>query len=682
MPFEKPEENTPEEKVEDIEAFASMEQVISPEILTAIAEASGGFTFVPDPRLPINRTGYTNLETKTIHYNPALLKGSPEHGVKPWRKVDIKGFAFHEAGHHAKPVVALQDKMRASIDAEIVPKDLRENPEISKKMLEAVGKHLQNVVADIWLESYMGMRGNVDIRKSITDFQSSKGDIPDYRVVGSRTQQFSQAILRSRYMELPDLEKRMDPDAFAAFQAAWQGGAMKRLMDAAAFENRFSSDNNRDRSINAKMEAYFHTLLPQYLNLLKKDIEDERNKNKKNEEGSGGTGDKGQGEENPQELSPEEIEAIEKLLNKLIEEGEKMSAQTATEEEKQAMEQKISSTAKEIEQMQAGQETSSEDHNPENTDPFETIEQRQRMAEMENRMQRHKLLAGEHNVSPEIIARWEEILKKYQKEISTMTEALASIFIDDRRIATEYLRREGDVVPGLEYETIAGVLSGDHDPDTKMRNVRKKDFLETEIEFIVDTSGSMSGQPLEKSTDMIVVITEAFKRVRNILKEQDMLEPAGEFPLRIGVTKFAQHASRITGLSEPIAEKKQIKILSALASAGGSTDESEALEGVYSELISSRPRTMKLMIVLTDGQGNRNAVRDMVQRIEQDDKIIFLAIGLGNDIQSAQGVVDSYVRNIRRKDSNVFGQAEPDVNNILPSVLNFLGREVKKRKHK
>ena len=83
---EKEKVSKPEKRAEEL----SFEKVITPEHLEMISQASGGFRFRPDPSLSPVRTGYTDLKSKTIYYNPLFLSGASEIGIKPRKKDDIK----------------------------------------------------------------------------------------------------------------------------------------------------------------------------------------------------------------------------------------------------------------------------------------------------------------------------------------------------------------------------------------------------------------------------------------------------------------------------------------------------------------------------------------------------------------------------------------------------------------
>ncbi len=244
---------------------------------------------------------------------------------------------------------------------------------------------------------------------------------------------------------------------------------------------------------------------------------------------------------------------------------------------------------------------------------------------------------------------------------------------------TEYGQREGDITPGLEYEHISELKSGNPSPKTHSRRVRHPDFIETEIEFITDVSGSMSGEPINKSIEMQVVLCEAFRRARETLAGLQMLTPNEEEPVRMGATKFETNATRIKKLDAPNSVEAQLAIIENLKHGGGGTNEEEALEGVYGEFKLRKANVLKIIIVLSDGEGNRDAVRRIMAQIEDDNEVVLAAVGLGS---SAKSVVDAYTGGLRLDlaDRNIHGFEKEDVTTLLPDMLEFLKTQVRARR--
>ncbi len=676
---------TPEEKKP-----LSFEEVITPEHLEMISRASGGFSFRPDPSLPPERTGYTNLQSRTIYYNPLLLSGIPELGIDPWKKHDIRGFAYHEAGHHAPETRAFQNNIINHLKEIEIPEAYKGSVSAEERFIGAIWSNLGNTLADIWLESFMGRKPFYPIRESITEFQKGKGEVKDYRGI-SKPEQLTQFLLRSRYFEEERIEEKLDTEVLASYRRIIKSGAMSALMDRSPFEDYFSSPSQKERCIDKKFRAYVEVFLPEYISLLEKELEErkkQKQKQKKEEQGTG-NGEEKSGNA-PSEGAPltreEEEEIIKKIIEELEKSGKNKESQAPSEEERNKKISAMREIKKMLEKKQAHKEgdISKEDEGGKEADQpeegGERIIELGKGFEFRQKRESRRGLAEQLGVTPEVIRRWERIKERYSSEIISLSSSLADVFLDDRRKKIEYLRREGEIVPGLEYETIAAEVSGETDPQTRMGIIRRKEFLETEIEFIIDTSGSMKGEKINRSIDLTVVITEALKRVRELLSAENLLVPDSEEPLRLGVTKFSNHPKRVTKLVEPINDRKQVNIINEVSQVGGGTEESVGIKRVYQELKTNQRDTIKIICILTDGQGNRSAVEPIIRQIERDKDILFLAVGMGDSKEDADAIVATYVSPLHGKEGNIHGFSAEKPEQALPAVLEFLEREVNKRK--
>ncbi len=670
----------------------TFEEVVTPDHLKMVSRASGGFTFREDPTLPPYQTGYTNKETKTINFNPLLRTGSKKLGIKPWTPEDIRGFTYHEAGHHAKEVLEFDQKLIADLkNPEVVPKAYQTDPDTQTRFIGALYRHLDNALVDIWLESYMGRRPFYPVRESITSFQSGKGEPDTYRIF-SKPEQLMQCLLKSPYFSTENAEAKLDPDVYEAFRTVRESGAMKTLLDRQDFENYFASDREREMALARKYTAYKQVFLPEYLKLVEAEIEERKKKKKEEKDKQEGAEPKeggrmpqqGEGEGETQQTpdavpltKEEEQEILEKFLKELEGAGEEHQLRAPSPEEEKELKQMLNEIKKVLIKIKEGGEK------PEKIQPKKTGEEAIRELSRElQRLEREKNqrgLAESMQVREESVRQWEQIKKDRRIEIESLASSLSEIFLDDRRKRIEYLKREGEIVPGLEYETVAALLSGELDPDTKMREVANPEFLETEIEFLVDTSGSMEGNKIRKSVELMVIVTEALRKVREDIEGENLLAEDEE-PLRVGVTKFEVSPERVTRLSDPMDARKEILIIDKASMVGGGTDESGAIAGVYGELRVGKHNVLKIMITLTDGAGNRAAVNSLIRQIENDNEVVFLAIGLGDSKENAEAIIETYVAPLRRPESNVFGMAAENPDEILPKVLEFLKREVEKRR--
>jgi hypothetical protein len=666
-----------------------IERVLSLEHLRMISQASGGFTFAADPRLEqefwatgVLKSGYTNLHTRVIYYNPIHAKGvtkaqivetfvsagkpvdtSKVRGIPPWTAKEARGFFYHEAGHHAPEVIGLQDKMTNNMRAVPIPKEFQGNPKLEKKFYGVLHSNVNNAVADVWDEAFMGRKPYNLIAKDIKDLNTPDESIETYKNMAV-PMQFLQAVLRERFTPDTDLETKMDPEAFKSVCRVIDSGALKALMDWRAF-GYLAMESNKEKAIERKFTAYKDYFLDEYLRLMKIELEQRKEEKEKGEEG--------------RKPTPEEIEQmIKDILDELEEAGKEFGSQAKSDEEKSKEKAAMDQLSDRID---ARHSNKNEDFKPEQDESVHD-RMRDRMKELLRQQSERdkKRMAEKMGVTPETVGKWRKIHEKYPAEIESTASVLSEIFLDNRRKRWEYLKRSGEVVPGLEAEYVGAILSGDLDPDTKMELINNPQFLQTQLEIIHDTSGSMAtDKRLEKSVETTVIITEAFKRVLSDLDAEGLVMQ-DEHPFQIGVTGYSTISTRITKLEEPLSDAKELKIMQGLAEARDGTDETGAFTEIHESLKLGEPNAIKIIIVFTDGQGNREKVAPIMRQIERDDQVVFLVVGFGNDAEDSQNIVDSYLAPLNDKNKNVFGFASPNPADSLRFTLDFLKREVDKRR--
>lgn len=671
------------------------EEVIGPEHLKMISRASGGFRIVEDASLAakftqtgVLSTGFTYIFPQgggEIHYNPLLRTGVPELGIEPWTRADFQGFAFHEAGHHAPEVLDFQRRLISLIgDPDMIPKAYRSSPEAEVRFWRSINRHLNNSVIDIWDEAFMGRRPYGSIERVIRQFQSAKGEMDDYRDL-SMPEQLMQIILRSRYLEQQGVENKVSSQVFESFQKLIDLGAVSAIKERRDFENPFATPKERDRSIERKVNAYKELFLSEYIKLMEAELEKRKQERQQQKQ----QGQQAEQEEQDQPMpgedeavpltDEEEQELVEQILSQLEEAGKEYESQTLSEEEKAELDQRFGQINQSAQAREAGQQVQPE---PEEAEAESGLEVIRKLAEEQRRKDEERArrgLAQSMGVKQESIQRWNEIKEAYKQEILSTAAVLAEIFLDDRRKRLEYLRREGEIVPGLESETIVALLSGELDPETKMIEVRNPEFLETELEFIFDTSGSMGGRRISNSVDAAVIVTESFKKVRESLDDESLLLE-GEQPFRVGATSFSTIPVRITTLEEPLDDKKETTIIEKASMIGGGTDETSAVKQTYEQLRLGNANIIKIITLFSDGQGNRAGLAPILRQIEADDQVIFLVVAYGSTPEDSKAVAESYLSPLQNREGNIFSILAPDPAQGIPRILEFLKREVDKRR--
>lgn len=631
-----------------------IKEIVSPDYLRAIAKAAGGFTFVIDQAMgPNDPAGKTNMETRVIHLNPYALREMPKEA--------IEGLLTHEAGHHAPEVVKLDQKMTSHLGKkDVLPQELAKDPQQEAEIIRAIDGHLGNTLSDCWLESFMSRRPHHLTSEKIEGLYQSiaKGRAKVDLTKFPKPEQLCQILVGEDRYPRPDktIAELVDPDVYRVYLDLKRSGAIEAINSRRAWEDYFATDVQHEAALARKFFAFRDSFLPAWLELFQAESKERQKQMLSQGQGEGG------------QLTPEQIQQI---LNELAKElqklGKKYGSRAPSKEEKEGLEQIVAKILKK-EKGEEKPETKPEDNIGKDAQSL--------LRDWEDR--RRRGLAENMGIRIESVKTWQDIKEEKKGEIETAAAQIADVFLEDRRKRLEYMRREGEIVPGLEYEYVAAVLSGDLAPQTHMKQVQNPEFLETEVEFVQDVSGSMSGQPIRKCLELQIILAEAFKKVKQSLADEQLLYPAEEDPLRIGVMKFETQAQQVKKLSEPMDDKAEMTIIDELTKGGGGTEEEEALKEVYGELTLHEKNILKIMVVLTDGHGNKEAVSRMMQQIEDDNEVIVAAVGLGSD---AKAVVEAYTAGLRQGDlSNVHAFEKEDSKDLLPDLLEFFRVEIGKRR--
>jgi hypothetical protein len=226
-------------------------------------------------------------------------------------------------------------------------------------------------------------------------------------------------------------------------------------------------------------------------------------------------------------------------------------------------------------------------------------------------------------------------------------------------------------------------MDGKPDEPTRMEVIQNLEFLQTQIEGIMDTSGSMAGDRAVFCVEAMVIIVEAFKEVLKRLREENLLEP-DEQPFQIGATKFSIGSERISKLNEQLSDTKVLKIIDKFSHIAGGTDEAEAMKEVYQPLALGQDNVIKIMVMMSDGDGNRAAVHPLMQQIEADGKVVFLVIAFGNKSgQDGASIAATYLKPIKApEEGNIHALVGDDFIKLIPELCEFFKREIGKRRRR
>ena len=469
-------------------------------------------------------------------------------------------------------------------------------------------------------------------------------------------------------LERQILPNRFDPIVIDTYIKLVKSGSIQAFMDRRIYDGGFPTPNQVDDLIDNKYKHFKDNLLPEYLKLIQIEV-DARAK-------GGGHGMPPRDEAVPY-TTKEVIKALIDFLDKLMEDAKRYAPGAPSSDESRHQEEAFRDLLRELEGKDRSQKPQEEDKGPKG---LEAIQREADKLRREREDLEAQKLAEKMGIKKEAVLRLKSIKENFTNEISTTANAFAEIFLDDRRFWWAFLRREGETVPGLEYEEDAAIDAGDLEPQTRMELLRNTEFLETELEFIIDVSGSMSGEKLRKSLDTVVITVESFKQTLDLLRSEELLNPDTEQPFKVGVTIFDTQDYRVVELDDPLSEDKELKIVNALLETRGGTDEKSALRNVYKGLKLRSNNTIKLITVFTDGVGNRQAVAPIIRQVEQDDQVVFLVVAFGDSAEDAQAVAETYLSPLSSREKNVHAIVVTNPIEALPKTVDFYRRMVSARR--
>jgi hypothetical protein len=690
-----------------------LETVVDPTFLKYISNASGGFAYTVLDSAPSGvktDVGFTDMRTRRIYMIRKALErflGS-EDGTRK-----IRGFLAHEAGHHAPDVVVLDKMLRDQIGkSEYEPIDFKQEFDLDndKEALggrvpvrqlfwRAVSANVNNVALDIWLEQLMGKAPFVSAKRDFQILYELEDHSRQLRGLPIHDQ-FTQWIVgEQRYLHSEkrmtnaararEVEKAMktvlDPETQKAVNELLKKGAMRALMDVTAWEGFSSTTQDQERAIKLKFEAVMGYILPAWASLLKKSLDKAfDNSNvppfdcKKND-------DETDEEYVARRQSEEKIyfskmaviryELLRKLLEDDVAFGQgKYGVGTpdfATEAEREGALGNISPMPSKGDRARPQPRKATSD---------ELMRERMR-GELDN-MNRRRIEedADRFGVSAESLRQLLDLIKKYETEINELAEGLAESFLSQRRAVTEYHRLEGRLTLGMETFAIAEARRGNDEAMVHEAEVQASDFTSTDVELLLDTSGSMQGGRLEIGLAFTVVLQEAFKKVQQMLRDEQLLRPEDEQPLRIGSAGFTDTPYRVKKLSEPLTDKSLAQLIHQANTRSGGTDDAAAIEALSTEFKKNSEATLKFLVIISDGEGNPGAVQSIIDSIEKSDDMLVVVCGLGSDPQS---VIDTYDSMLKGKGiSNVLPLVGDSVKEILPELIKFLKKKIADKTNK
>ncbi len=285
--------------------------------------------------------------------------------------------------------------------------------------------------------------------------------------------------------------------------------------------------------------------------------------------------------------------------------------------------------------------------------------------------------AARFGVSKEAVAEMRQMEQRYAADIETLAERVAEAFLSERRHVRDYHHAEGQITPGMEVFAVAEAKRGNAEAKIYEQDIQAVEFTSTDVEVLVDSSASMQGERLKIGQAFVLVIQKAFQRVRALLEDEQLLRPEDEEPLRVGYAGFTANAYRIKKLGEPLADQSLAQMIHQTDTRSGGTDDSSAIEALTTEFRTNSEATLKFLLIVSDGEGNKDAVQSIMERLERSDEMFVMVCGLGSD---ASDVLDTYSTAAQSKGvKNILPLTGDSVDQILPQLVDYLHRNITRK---
>jgi len=590
------------------------------------------------------------------------------------------------------------DKAEAMLEAQgYVEAALSDNPPkdaeavLSPALKTALSK-AESVLKD-WDGSHGG--GEAAFREDL------RGAIVGYLKRNPMPEQYVQLFLgESRYPSGLKLEEMVEPEVLEAYKRTLAAGAMKALEDVEFFQKPFLPDQYQDKSYYEKLDAYRDVFRAEYLKLVEKEVEKRAKEGGKEGEGKpGGGGAGGHGMPDSVPMTKEERDRLIEQLKKELRSGGKPKtgggqpvnlSEADLREIAKALKDELDKLAEKYKSMSDRDEEAKrklgekvEGRGPgREPDFFDKLRDAARGMEQADRAGRARGLGDKYGIPTEVIEEYMSIRERRAELINRLADDLTDVFRDNRMAILSYNKREGEWTPGLEAETIGEMRSGNLEPETMMKTVENPEFAKTEMKFVFDLSGSMSGAPSKATREMLVVVMEALEVVRTRLQGEAMLRPDEEVPLKIGVSAFDVKHYPIHPLGKPVDEEAKIHVVNELHKVGGGTDDYKTTKAEWEDFKVGRKNVIKIFILLSDAFGDKEKMRGLSHEMAEDKTIISLVLGFGSDAGTIAEVWGEAAKGLGAE--TVFAEPFPDndVERATPFVADFLRRVIPPRVEK
>lgn len=656
---------------EDDFTIEDLQEILDPDFLQIITHArdkEGYRSYFhyelidePPPGVPAHVMGFTDMNTGSIYLVKRYVleflkkKGIDKSDEKKGRSA-LRGFFRHEGGHHSPEVTQLQDALTEDAGKrEDEPPELIEffdeegdDGKRRKAYWQAVMSDIYNASFDVWLEEYT-VRGTYlyaqhDFRNLYEDCCTTGRPKEMFDRLPLHHQLSQWLVGEDRYYKAfehaemtPEerveasmklAKERLHPDVVKALEKLHGSRAIEALRSPAKF-SRTAPRQVQAAGTREKFKAVKDHIYKEWRDLLVKEYEKQLEELEK------------QLKKGKRKLSDEQMGKVKRnIIDQLLGNTDKMGKEawgslTPSEGEMK----KIKEALDRIRKAGAGKGTEKAGPKPEPSEQSERDRQREAITKAKRRRKKNEMteMANRFGVDEKSIRFVEDTVREFQNEIDDLATALKNIFEDQWRVEWEKQLRIGMVEPLRITEKVIHVLSGVPDSKTQTMPGQKPDFMETEIEFMFDVSGSMGGnRRLELSQKMGIIVARAFEAVKMILLGQEegqrwLAEEAnkGRDPLRIGYSCFTSEAYRIKKPDEPNTKESLAQMVWNTDRISGGTDIEEAMSALMNAFEKVPDNVKRFMVFASDGEDSAEATQAMLRKIEKDKEMIVIILAMG-----------------------------------------------------
>jgi len=578
---------------------------------------------------------------------------------------------------------------------EVIQKRIQEALEQSRNKLEVIServnlgpyvanllflKNLHNLVLDIWLEAYLkNYPGEGGFKTKVEEALEALNkeyfpEVPETLQINLKT---GQPELLSNQFKIALLLKKMRPDwkewgeggydlwfregfvseeVRESLREIERNKALESLTETQGLKEIFIPTERIRWVKRKKLEEAYFAIRAEYIKLLLKDFERIMEEMAKGipQPGEGAEGGKGK----PIDFDELPPDIQEQILNQIlgqIEQGEVGTPSLSEDDEEKERREILSLTrqaiANEIRRRREEKEGKKSEEKGEKKGESETEKSlREQSARMRYERQIHAASEMERAVllglSPEQLRIFEEKKREMAGQINYLTDFLVEILKNKMEPELKTHQPMGHLMPGYFPEYIRGRKEG-KEPNVFQSLKLSGVMPAIDLLFLVDHSGSMGDlDKNKKAAETVLLFSEAFYRAEKELdKVLSSARKKREY-LREGLITFSDKAILRKPLDTPLDEKTIAQIFfTAENISGGGTADAEALRKLIEYLKAEdkkyrrRCKVLKLVVVVTDGQGEREKVKDILETAKGMPNVIFVAVGAGSDTVD---VLDTY----------------------------------------